>query len=693
MTSMTFCCPEAAPSRRRRGSVLILVVALLVLLALVGTAYLTTTRLDRTAAVTHTVNTQKELVMESVVNYVQANVLSDILDPGALDLITGRGATIVRPPSSHMTPLAYRPIDMPLVDAFLGDRLPYLQWTRPIAGTGQSVPRPVWRSLSWPAFGAADFASGWLWEAPDANAPQNPSAPVQNHTPPFGAVEFVRPYEDGVIYKMGEVVFVPGEGGTCDYYIRTGNSLGTASNAATAPRGGLPVYPLPPALPLWERCDPKQYFSYAPTTVERNGTNYPAMYLINNYTIGVWGAGFNRDRHMPYIMGPVLAADADGDGIADSLYRRLPLGEIAGLSYFMAMRVVDHNSAINLNTAWARDADMDLTPFSNANRIGLLGSWGFFPSNVGLREMMFSWNRPNALGEPEFTYGLAAPSRYYIDSGNIASPTYEPLAEITRHNLYRFGFSENAITLTPPPPLGLRPASDPPALSGNPSQRDDFTFRSQGEALFTQLARRPLHPGYGDNNLPAPDGSITLADAPLRWISLGTDGAALAYRGGVLVNLSNPPSPLEMRFSASVAGYNNLRDPSAASPLQPMDSLYFSAHNVRDKDPSRLGDMFKQSAYPLVASRDLSAGSLAGTNPIVDRWFDVNFNFDRWFDGPAGRFRLDNPSTPEGFYRSMRPLVVTSNPVSNVVGPRAGQPATATVPLSVADIGTDNTVS
>ena len=66
--------------RRRRGSVLILVVALLVLMALLGTAYISTTRVDRAASAQHEKNVQVDLLVDGVVNQVASAIQSDLYD-------------------------------------------------------------------------------------------------------------------------------------------------------------------------------------------------------------------------------------------------------------------------------------------------------------------------------------------------------------------------------------------------------------------------------------------------------------------------------------------------------------------------------------------------------------------------------------------------------------------------------------
>src|SRR5262245_27190776 len=62
----------------RPGSVLILTVVMVVLLALLGTALLTTTRNDRWVSTQNATNTQLDMLFEMAKTAVQADMLSDI---------------------------------------------------------------------------------------------------------------------------------------------------------------------------------------------------------------------------------------------------------------------------------------------------------------------------------------------------------------------------------------------------------------------------------------------------------------------------------------------------------------------------------------------------------------------------------------------------------------------------------------
>src|SRR5438874_9538721 len=72
---------DAAQRRFRRarpGSVLVMVVALLVMLALIGTAAMSTARLDRMSSVQHVKNTQLDIMADGVKNMAVAEVVSDL---------------------------------------------------------------------------------------------------------------------------------------------------------------------------------------------------------------------------------------------------------------------------------------------------------------------------------------------------------------------------------------------------------------------------------------------------------------------------------------------------------------------------------------------------------------------------------------------------------------------------------------
>src|SRR3954452_17705042 len=68
-------------SRARPGSVLIMVVALLVMLALIGTAAMSTARIDRISSVQNSANVQIDMLADSVKQLVIARLMDDLFGP------------------------------------------------------------------------------------------------------------------------------------------------------------------------------------------------------------------------------------------------------------------------------------------------------------------------------------------------------------------------------------------------------------------------------------------------------------------------------------------------------------------------------------------------------------------------------------------------------------------------------------
>ena len=156
----------------RPGSVLILVVALLVLLALAGTAMISTARVDRYAVQQHSANTEVDLLIEGVVRIVNSVLVDDLF-------ATGPTGQVYRPPYEEQ-PLqpganfgAYEHADSPYGDNHLASRTPIAtgantpQWfavTGPLVPTqvfedpqtGVTYPtkfllNPTWQKITYPA--------------------------------------------------------------------------------------------------------------------------------------------------------------------------------------------------------------------------------------------------------------------------------------------------------------------------------------------------------------------------------------------------------------------------------------------------------------------------------------------------------------------------------------------------------------
>lgn len=109
---------------RRRGSMLIMVVVILVLLALIGTAMISTSRIDRLGTAQHSANTQIDLLVESVKNLAIGAIVDDLFGTNPANLA---GAKMFRPPG-ELVASSYKHWDSVGIgvndDAFLGARLP-----------------------------------------------------------------------------------------------------------------------------------------------------------------------------------------------------------------------------------------------------------------------------------------------------------------------------------------------------------------------------------------------------------------------------------------------------------------------------------------------------------------------------------------------------------------------------------------
>jgi hypothetical protein len=255
------------------------------------------------------------------------------------------------------------------------------------------------------------------------------------------------------------------------------------------------------------------------------------------------------------------AADADGDGIADSLFFAIPGASYDGLTWYAAVRIIDNNSAINANTAWSRDT---LT-------VGTAGSqpdyWNLFQTSTGLAELINTG-----------------------DSGTFTS----------KFNAYRFGAgSTGNAGLTAVDDTGIN-GNVPPGTYDRTNTSKDYSFISPSEAYYMQLIRRIANPGVNSN------GGARYQPFPL------SDEAALAYH----FCLQNPNSMSQSVLESVLPNSLDGTGPTTSVPSTPYD-------------PSQ-------------------------TNTATTDWFPANFNY------PLTTDALVAPM-------SLRPLLVTHNPVSNYI--------------------------
>ncbi|HLL90986.1 MAG TPA: hypothetical protein VK324_16925, partial [Tepidisphaeraceae bacterium] len=575
----------------RRGSVLIMVVAVLVLLALMGTAYISVVRIDRLNA------------GSSAVRPPVAAIVAAADDALTKDLYgTAAGPVLYRPPGDPGTvgyehydsniPVTTLPAPARSHDPWLADRVPMLinvdangngSIDTTASSTNVEQNMPAW------------------WATTELSLPfEDVETGTRLTFPPAQRFAFV-PTSKTVTYTSG---------------------LGTDSSPKQYPAFRIARLVDPTSVPnmTW------QYVGFYDPD---GGGALPLGWYPVNSNSASWAATQPRDWN-DYLY---IAADADADGIADSLLFRMPGPGAAGQTFYGAVRIVDNNSAININTAWSNEsdyradggADDNGIAYAASNRYDAFGNaivgtnagtkLGMFPSHVGLIQILSTYTLP----------------------GGGAPPTS---TEMNRLNNERFnGYAS---------PGSVDQTENPP--------RTDFGHATAGDAMYTQAGRRLDNPGAI-----ATDPGPPVSKVAYKPLSAG-DGAALAARAGsMLLNLDK---------------YN--LDPNNAALLSPkfrasntttVGGQVFTAH--------RVDYLFHDSAYLLVLNH-VGATTTSENNVFnvfpssrPGYWFDWNYNYPTpgatttvW----SNPFSTTTPTYPApGAAKPIRSLITSRNPVSTYV--------------------------
>ena len=354
--------------------------------------------------------------------------------------------------------------------------------------------------------------------------------------------------------------------------------------------------------------------------------------------------GINTGGHI------VIAADADGDGIADSLLFRIPGANFDGLTWYAAVRIIDNNSAINVNTAWTRDNEYSYPAGGNVSQ---LTNWGFFQSGVGLLEMLNDGNLGMRPGGDLAT----VPAGWGATAVQI-NPAF---------NQYRFN-----VPATENPPMAGRVSGLYAQSGGIPldetwqttftapqdvTARDgDFVYVSPGDAFEHQLIDRLDNPGF--NTYTA--GNPAVGNNRFQAIPF-SDEAALAYHFGI-PNSNTGQTLLESLLPYSLSYYQNNRViTGSASP--------FSDYNISigGSNTTLATTTDENKNVPATPANATTTNVLPtapyGDFPVSDvgTWWYQNFDYNTLANWQAAG---GNPS-----YMPLRPLLVTRNPVSNYIDP------------------------
>lgn len=387
---------RAKGRRRRIGSVMIMVVALLVMLALVGTAYIATSTTDRTAATHAAANTQADLLMSGLVDRVGSLLSQDNFDNDGF----------FRPAHSFPSPGSYDPYDAP--------------------GRGRNlVPNrddqdPVDQQLPEPALPPGFREDDWM----ASRVPEFRTPGFYHPGKGGGSAEIIWPYISG---PMGPAYTISqGLTGAVTHYVEfedpvTGRSFGGPNSG----HNNIDRIPFREDVRI--------------TTVTHNGIDYPAL------------EGAEGD-------GPYVAADNDGDGIADGAFTRLAdLGQLQGLTWYASSRVIDNAAAININTAWENKASTSYGDGKGRQARFTGNTPPYFPSSTAIWDL---------LNDADPNLEIERLIRYRVD---YESDIYRPLESTTLPN-------------GPIDEVTLR-------------SRSDYQFADRFDLMWMQLGRRLQVPG------------------------------------------------------------------------------------------------------------------------------------------------------------------------------------------------------
>ena len=374
--------------------------------------------------------------------------------------------------------------------------------------------------------------------------------------------------------------------------------------------------------PLWPFLQPySKWYRTAATSWTSDGTFKP----------------FDVDDTTPEI-DPIPAADVDGDGVADAvLWESLTPAPVDGLVYYFAVRVIDNNSAVNVNTALARNFDFD-------GRGDRADEPLLFKGRVGLAEMLRTYN---PLAGSLLTLG---PEMSRLNAWRLNDTGLRVAGVYSARGADRAGLA--------------RPFDDASV------PRDDFLYSTVTDLLDRQLGSRLGNPGFA---------------RPLRrfrTFSL-SDQMALADKF-CLAKGGESPTPLEEVLFQSLrrTGGPGGVVPVPSKPYSPVDTpAWFERFRYDAEDPGR-PETFRDRRALLVARNPLANLSPTTLTPANwNQWRMQGAGAYPTFDGPrplTHQTRVHINSAPfeelwRGFWGVMRKLP-QSGPVPYLNDPSRTSP-------------------
>jgi hypothetical protein len=558
--------------RSRSGSVLILVVALLVLMALIGTAFMTMAQFDRVASTQHTFNTEVDMLLDGVINQVKGVVGGDLFVNNQYRPATVANGAIVAQYNSGTIP-SYNYYN----------------------GLGYGLENPLVVS------GKMNGGNWWL-------ANRIPALNTSDATPPNTLNNYpMWPFITGPINGSGQYDSPLWEAGAGPLPV---NYTNRARLAPTA------------------------------TDIQLDGQFWPAFFNVPGYTKAI------------------LAADADGDGIADSgLVKLLTLD---GVTYYAAVRIVDNSAGVDASIAQTPNPFSTYVP--NQQMPGDLS-----PVNIDLEGMLVnSGSTYSSWSAPLDMYGPSA------TPASLSGPGLLPNFRFNKKN------ATTAQTLSPQP---IADNNTP-----TPTVRSDFRYLPYAmtypganpistsyvfDQQWLQLGRRLRHPGYAVR--PASPTDTTALYQALPISETMTMARDFILRDPRISTASSSASVLEMRMPNSTfqspygmtypttpyqpidagnwflqnfyywSDFDGTRtSPPALTPTMPIRALLTSENPVSNFAPNKFnlnptstpfqfGDVVTSGGYKYVC---ICPGT-TGPQALDQYWSDSNWAWEPWTNSPT----------------------------------------------------------
>lgn len=576
-------------ARQRPGIVLVLVVVLLVLLAIMGTAYLAVSRLDRQGIVGRGAlpgKTTPTLADPALLEQLSAGAERAIKNEIIRDLFNVQ---------SQLVPIAGQTVAP--VETNISDPLDVMRGTsrnatslavtrfRQLANVdenGDGIIRPD--TPPFVSYGENDGVFEQFYENYDAPGRADPflASLLPERRVIDGDPRVVWPWISGLVFSnlsdtaQPEPFFSDPRAITSAGVFQPGLTYGSpryGSNAANM---------LVPAGPYLEDIDDgdsstdilneRRDVIVNAQPMRRRDSNISRSDNTRVYP----SLGVMRDATDPANRTFFIGGDADGDGIADSGLIPIAIDKSVegidryvdrknGVVYFMAYRVVDNSAQINANTALSvkgdfanlavrRNADESFTAnneLRNIVRVNAVDSpnLGFFRSNVGLIDLFQESLRLAGNGnlyDNDATLLGTTMRAMYVEARNLVDARF-PIGATSDPDL---GINDNNVVNLLPRDASIYPIFGQYATALRNTQVDPtapvapvpMQFRTFGDLLENQVARRT-----------ASAGTVLWQDTPGAFkvradgvkILPNSDAASLAARGGTLINPLLPAGDAE----------------------------------------------------------------------------------------------------------------------------------------------------